>query len=699
MTGMRRRTALALSAAALGGAPRDAAAQVLGVPLPCLVRAGDVVAVVLEGTGAPAGTVTVFGQAFRPGDLPRGAALLARGADGREVTAQLDVVSRHTDGSARLGVVALATPVAIPVGRRHGVVLSMGPTRSVPALDLAAALAGRAAVLELAGNGTPWRVDLLAALRSASAPPWQAGPLAAHARVMLPVPPAAVGGVASMRLVADIAARADGTLWVEAWLRNDVAMRPGGGAAAYSVRILLDGREVLRSGPLRQPQYTGWGRLIGARRGGAAPEPPRVRHDAAYLADSGAVARYDLSTGVAEPLLARFGAATAAPAWAIPLSPRGITQQMPATGGRADIGPATQVQAAWLMTGDARATSYAVGQAEAAGAIPWHHWDPQGGDGAGGWLDVRRWPLLWTDGRGGPPPGTLLQPVPGDTGWALDSAHQPDLSTVPLLLTGRRAFLDEVQAQAAWNVVFQWPAPRGGREANLVRANQVRGVAWSLRQLDDAAWATPQSDPNGEYLRAIAAGNWAWMRAQLPDWTRQQGEAHGWLPGEYGVPGALPPWQQDYFASTAAAAARRGSADAKAVLEWQGNFLAGRFLSRDRGFDPHDGAAYLIAISPENARTVPYSTWAAIGSATRARGLSNAGGWSKTNGDYAQLALQSLAVLADITGSEPARRAYAWLLGAGAPFTRPEDYARDPAFNIVPRGQPRLPARAVRCAG
>ncbi len=506
---------------------------------------------ILEGTRAAAGTVTVFGQAFPPGLLPGGARLTAALADGRFLPVQADVLNRHADGSARLAILALAAP-ALAAGARLPLrlVRDTGPA----AAPLAPDLAGRQAVVEVSGGGAVWRCDLLAGF--AAAPRWQSGPLALQARITAAVPATVTGGVASLRLVADVALRADGTLWVEAWFRNDGAMRANGGAASYTARLLLDGRMALQAELQAQPHYTGWGRLVG----GAAPA--LVRHDAAALADAGAVARYTLGNGVAEPVLAGFAAATASTGWQQLLAPRQIAQDMRQTGGRPDIGPATMAQAAWLISGDRRAAAYAIGQAEAAGGIPWHHWED-------GWLTPDRYPRLWTDGRGGPAPGGLAQPVAADTGWMLDCAHQPDLSFVPFLLTGRRAFLDNLQAQAAWCVISQWPAPasRGvpggpspGDGVNVVRGNQVRGAAWSLRQLENAAWATPEGDPMLPWLKRACAGNWAWLRAQIPAWTVEQGEAQGWIPGEYGSPGVLPPWQQDYFASTAIMAARRGGA-------------------------------------------------------------------------------------------------------------------------------------------
>ncbi len=651
-----RRALLALPALVAGG---DA--------LACAERPGDIAGLLLAGGGG----ISSFGQAFVAGNLPASAVLGARQGS-RVLPVQCDIKTRHPDGSARFAVVALGGSGAVMLTR-------LGTAAA--AMDVPAQLARHSLRVRVGDQ----RFDLMAPLREAlGRRAWQMGALVAQGRVALPVNGLAFAGlpVTSLRLVADIALLADGNCAVDLWLRNDGAMRAGGGRVTYALHVVLDGTEVLAADAVMQHQYTGWGRMLRS-----GPPPPLVRHDAGYLARAGAVARYDLNTGVDEPLLAGLATAMRAPGWNAPLGSRGITQQMGMTGARADIGPATQSQAIWLMTGDARAGAYAIGQAEAAGAIPWHFWD----GARNTWMNSANWPGLWTDGRGGLPPGGLLQPIAADTGWSIDSSHQPDLCTVPYLLTGRRAFLDGLQAQASWNVLGQWPGTRGrpaasppGEGVNLSRGNQVRGAAWALRQLDNAAWASPDDDPQAPWLRATAAANWAWLRMQLPRWTAAQGEAHGWIPGAYGTPGLLPPWQQDYFAGTAAAAARRGSGDAATVLAWMENFLAGRFLAGARGFSPRDGVAYLLAMNANVDATAPLQSWAEIGAATRARGLSNGDGWSKTEGDYAQLALQSLAMLMDATGSPRAIQAHAWLLAADAPFTRAGAYRRDPILNIVP---------------
>lgn len=707
-----RRGALVLGGALAAPFGREAMAQggprlVMPVPPPCAARPGDIVGLTIEGPSDAA--VLVFGQAFRAGDLPRGALLGCRRTDGRSLPTQFDLKIRHPDGSARHGIVSIAVP-ALRAGERIGLVLTRGGAAEGGRLDVAAMLAGRAAVLDITPlrAGAPWRVDLLAAwMARREATPWQSGPLAVQERLSLPVPSSAIGGAESMRLLADLALRADGSLWVDLWLRNDIAMRPGGGEAAYRVALSLDGREALLAELPRHFQYQGFGRMRGAARGGGAPpRAPFLRHDVGYLADTAAIARYDQSTGVELARLEDLARARSAPAWDAPLAPRNITTAMGTGGGRPDIGPVTGYQAFWLCGADRRAAEFSLDQAEAAGAIPWHHWDSGDTRRQATWLNTRDWPGLWSDGRGGRPPRGLAQQIAEDTGWGMTNSHQPDLSYVPYLLTGRRAFLDGLLAQGCWNIVFHWREQRRGAPVGaplddviLLNGAQNRTHAWAMRQLDNAAWIAPEGDPAGEYLRAATVTNWLWMRSRLAAWTARQGEAHGWVPGAYGTPGALPPWQQDYLASTVALAARRGNDDARVCLAWMTNFLVGRFFADAAGFPREDGVAYLIAITrPDGPNDQILRTWSAIAAATRQRDWHNGATWRTSQGDYPRWALQSLAQIAETLNHARAREAYLWLLGAGAPFTGPEHHAVGAQLNIVPRDMPRVPARALRCA-
>ncbi|WP_372617601.1 hypothetical protein [Falsiroseomonas sp.] len=668
-----------------------------GAGPPCAVRPGEIVGLLLEGP-APAGTVAVFGQAFRPGDLPRDATLAARSLDGRALPVQADVVTRHADGSTRFAVVS----ISYPGGQRAGAVLARQQgAATAPPINLAEALAGRGAVVELlpADGGMPWQADLAALAATAPAHmAWQRGGLAAQTRLMLPLPPAAVGGARAARLVADVAMRADGVLWVAAWVRNDGAMQPDGGAAHYAMRLLLDGREVLATEPFRQAQYQAFGRSRAVGRDGEAAPLVRMRHDVGYLAETGAVARYDLGLVVDPGLLGRLGSDVATPAWHVPLAPRAIAQYMPSGGGRGDLGPATLWQVAWLVSGDQRAADYAMGQAEAAGAVPWHFWDASNGT----WLNTDHYPRLWTDPRGGTGrPGdaasTGLTQQRADTGWAPDLAHQPDLSTVPFLLTGERWILDNLQAQTSATVMATYPAERLDGHGLVVNGGQVRASAWALRQVGNAAWLSREGSAEQRYFHTVEARNWAWLVGNIPEWTRRQGEAHGWVPGTYGGRGALAPWQQDYFASTTTAAAKRGNADAVRFLRWQANFLLGRFTSAEKGFPPHLGTSYGLMVAEPTShlptQATIYTSWARIAAENEPPGQTRARPWA--DGNYNQLALATMAGIADALDSREAAAVFQSLVGLSLPGTAAIDYQRCPTFAIVPRGFSR--GRAVGC--
>ena len=624
--------------------------------------------------------VTTFAQVFVRGELRPNQTLSAT-IDGKTSAVQLDAKTTYADGSIRMAVLAVERP-ALAADREAVVHLTATGSGGGPALSFSDLLARHSFTVALTDSrGRKTDVDVLDALKGAlgdqTASVWLSGPLATQARVEVDLP-------GSMRAIFDVTAFKGGGMSVEAQFNNDEAMTKDGGRQAYEVVITMNGKRVAKE-QVDQGQYQNWhqsfvtgadgGQGLGSRKDGWL----NIKHDVAHLQATGAIAEYDLGVKVNESLLNAWDKATRSDRFDDPLDPRGVLQNMPQTGGRDDIGFTTKANTAWLMSQDARAANFAMGQAEATGAVPWNFWDTK----ADRWLGTDQYPKLWVDPRGGSAAWStgLTQKPDKATGWETDPAHQPDLSFVPYLLTGERWLLDSLNAQAAWNVLAQSPLYRGNDELVVVN-NQVRGAAWALRQIDEAAWVSPNGSVDQKYFTAASNANWAWLVKQIPRWTAEQGEAHGWLPGDYGTKGALPPWQQDYFASTALAASRHGNADARTFLEWQSNFLVGRFTQQAQGFGGHDGAAYLIAIA-DPSTGIPYKTWAEIGAATVARGWSNGQGWAKSEGDYAQLALASLAGIAEVTGNTQAAAIWRQLRAEGAPFTDQASFSRDPTYAIA----------------
>ncbi|MBX9701106.1 MAG: calcium-binding protein, partial [Acetobacteraceae bacterium] len=654
--------------------------------------AGGIAVVTLENAGAATlgRGVTTLGQTFAQGEVPAGGTLMAQ--IGRaSVPVQIDVKSTWPDGSVKMAILTLERP-PLAAGEVEHAVFVAGAAPPAPTLDLASGLAGRSFTVTITPvGGTAQQFDVLQALRDGladgSASVWQQGPLASQARVEILVP----GG--SQRLVFDVTLYKGGGFEVDAQFNNDRAMEAIGGRVAYDVTVAMDGRQVAAE-RVDQGQYQNWHREFSssALNGGQGLGDPasgwlNIVHDVAKLGKLGVVPDYDLTLAIPETVLSRYATATASATWDDPLAANGVTQYMPMTGGRPDIGFTTQSNAAWLISGDARAAAYSLGQAEAAGAIPWHFYDAANGT----WLNTDNYPRIWTDPRGGVGrPGDrnstgLTQGVDSRTGWEPDSPHQPNLSFIPYVLTGERWMLDNLQAQASYNVVSIWPVVRQNGDDILAQGVQVRGAAWALRELEDAAWASPEGSVERAYFRQAADANWSWLVSKIPEWTRAQGEAHGWVPGEYPA-GALPPWQQDFFASSAILAASRGSADALTFLNWQKNFLIGRFQQDANGFAFHDGAAYNIAIADPTTRAV-YKTWAQIGAETAARGWSNGTGWDQSVGYYGQLALATLAGIYQLTGDATAREVYLKLVADNPRFTSADDFARDASFAVTLPGE------------
>lgn len=347
------------------------------------------------GAGGLFGGIATLAQTFAQGELPAGAGLTARiGATAADV--QYDVKTTWPDGSAKMVVLSVERP-ALAAGASVDVVLErVAPPVAPPrALDLATSLQGQSFTVDLAIAGrAPLQVDVIDALNDAiaagTASFWQRGELATQARVSVLVPDS------SMRLVFDVTAFKGGGFEVDAQFANDRAMEAVGGRVNYDVTARMNGQTVLQD-TLSQAQYQNWHESFSSdgRNGSQGLGDPaagwlNIRQDVAELGKLGVVADYDLSLQIPETVLADYLSATATPGWGDPFAPNGVTTYMPMAGGRADLGITTQSNTAWLISQDARAAAYSLGQAEAASGVTWQFWD----EAHGTWLNTQNYPRL-----------------------------------------------------------------------------------------------------------------------------------------------------------------------------------------------------------------------------------------------------------------------------------------------------------------
>lgn len=93
----------------------------------------------------------------------------------------------------------------------------------------------------------------------------------------------------------------------------------------------------------------------------------------------------------------------------------------------------------------------------------------------------------------------------------MDKAHQSNDLFIPYIVTGKRLFLEQLQAQAAWNVASTRPDAYTSRqrERGLIDwgGNFPRGMYWTLKALGWAAMISPDGSPEKAYFTRMLNNN------------------------------------------------------------------------------------------------------------------------------------------------------------------------------------------------
>ena len=139
----------------------------------------------------------------------------------------------------------------------------------------------------------------------------------------------------SLHVTFDITSFADGTSRTDVQFNNDYAMQAVGGEVKYDATIKQNGTTVLQQSNIDQFQYQTWHKQIWSN---GAPQV-NIQHDIAALEKTGAIQNYDLSLPVDPGLIANEATEMTSAGWGGVLAVNGVTQYMPATGGRAGAQP------------------------------------------------------------------------------------------------------------------------------------------------------------------------------------------------------------------------------------------------------------------------------------------------------------------------------------------------------------------------
>ncbi|MCW5729147.1 MAG: hypothetical protein KIT20_00200 [Alphaproteobacteria bacterium] len=652
-------------------------------------EANDIVGMKLQNNGGEAegAKAVTFGQVFAKGQLQPGTDLVAR-IGGVEYQVQMDVKATHADGSVRHAVLTMVAP-PIPAQGELDIMLAAksGPAGTAAAIQAGDILAkGYDLKVDFAfhngdGSKTNVTVDVAQVLQQAladgSVKTWLSGAMASEFRVETWV-------TNDIRAVFDIRMTADGNIRTDVIMSNDHTFQPVQ-TVTYDVAIREGGETVYAKDAIAHYRNAMWHKEVWSEGQPAA----HVVYDVNYMNQTGAIPTYDLSTGVTDQAIANMLAKLEA-SNTDPMGNALITMAMPMAGGRPDIGITPTWTANYLVTMDARALEIMLAVGDAAGSVPWHFRDEATGEA----VRIDDHPTLWIDGRASGS-GQLATPYdPKSVGWNLDNAHQPQLSYLPYLITGSQYHLDNMLHQGSFALGYTWNIPRLN-DQGLLDVSETRAQAWAIRGIADAAYLTPDDHAMKDYFNTMVNNNLQhfYEKYVLGDFT-EAGDVTGWING-YSTDGKTAPWMQDFVAMAMNTLVQRDFALSEELLAWQANFIAGRFINGDNGYDPMLGTGYYIQIFQHLAGGTAYfdpgkensfNTWKEIFDATYATKDPLTDGLYQGNFNpdhYAAIAKGSLASVISGTGSPDAIEAYGWLIAHTLPLAK--NFASDPHWNLAPK--------------
>jgi len=325
------------------------------------------------------------------------------------------------------------------------------------------------------------------------------------------------------------------------------------------------------------------------------------------------------------------------------------------------------------------------------------------GDLAGSWpihvrsrktgriMTIDERPKFWLDQRGRDRPEwkpARHAPDPAQVRLAPDMAHQGSLAYVPYLVTGDYYYLEEAYFWANFCLLATWDHPR--KDALGILSGQVRGNAWSLRNMADAAWIAPEGHPEADYFDEKIGNNLADRIARMygpPEYSKlgfwaprtvqnariQNAANANWMINV--------PWELDYLIWSYHHLIELGYADAARPRDFLLRQRVG-MLTNAPEFDPMLSAPYRCVIGERASDgTVSfYDDWKTLG---RENAKLSKPGLPNCGGCYSYSA-RAAAVCGIDAGFPKAEQGVKWLEENLPDYRRV--MARDPLWAIAPGG-------------
>jgi hypothetical protein len=264
-----------------------------------------------------------------------------------------------------------------------------------------------------------------------------------------------------------------------------------------------------------------------------------------------------------------------------------ITRYMPTTGAHDDIGILPNWQSAYVLSMDSRAADATLGSGNAAGSFSMHYRD-QATDRP---VSLSNYPYMTIAGRATDtynPVAKRYESFPACSGDCT-TPYTHDL------VTGDYYYLEEMQFWAMYDTFASNPGYRNYGDG-LVIPEQLRGQAWAIRTLAQAAYITPDADVLKTDLVTLLNKNLDWYNTNYT--TNAAANKLGVLTNGYAIDyngqTGMAPWMDDFFTSAVGHAAEMGFTKATSLLAWKAKFTVGRMTAP--GVCWITGATYALTV-------------------------------------------------------------------------------------------------------
>jgi hypothetical protein len=564
----------------------------------------------IRNTGtAQANVPFTFGQVIAAGQMSRGEGLAAKLDDGTVITLQVDVKATHGDGSVRHVVVSGVLP-SLAAGQVRTLQLAKSGASAKSALTLDnLAASGLTSKVALKINNVQYSASLAEALAAPGAVAWLSGEVANEWIVSTPL--RAADGSAHPLLVARFAVRWYSGLGkqarVDVIVENNKTFTAGAQNLTYDVNVEVGGRSIYSRTGLTHYHHSRWHQSAWWD---ASRVPAfELQHNTDYLIATKAVSNYDRSVVPDESTLEALGKKITANNTG-PMTIGPVVSYMGTAGGRPDIGPLPSWSVLYLLSHDKRALDAMMAAADGAASWSIHYRDEKTGYPVRTDNDAnKRLSTHMNLAHTGPLPvprcaagGSCSSPYSSDT------SHQPSMVYLPYLLTGDYYYLEELQFWAAWNPLGTDPG-NSGLGLGLVRWQQLRGQAWSLRTLGHAAYITPDGHPLKDYFTKQLDNNLDYYhRTFVTGNPNQLGVYDGTGEKAFRMNQSAP-WQDDFFTWSFGYLAELGFSKATPILQWKAKFPVGRMTAP--GYCWIEGSPYTLKFR-DNDKSPAYNSMAEV---------------------------------------------------------------------------------------